>query len=379
MESVKKSKVKQSQLKVNPVKVKDEAEDAKTLMKAIEKRFRGNIKTKKVQKILLKKQYKNFTCFSLKSLDQIHDRLQKLVSQLEIHEVSLFQEDVNLNLNIYEAEVKSSSSTRTTTQNIAFVSSSNTDSTTEPVSVAASVSFVCAKLHVSSLPNVDSLSNIDVDDLEEMDLKWQMAMLTMRARRFLQRTGRNLEGNGPTSLGFDMSKRRNVPVETSTSNALVSQCDGVGSYNWSFQAEEEPTNYALMNFSSSSSSSDNELRDNALVTLRQKLEKAEQERDDLKLKYHDVPPPCTGTFMPPKPDLVFTNAPNGAETGHSAFTVKLSPTKPDQDLSHTYRPSAPIIEDWVSDSEDESETKTPKIVPSFVQFTEQVKSPRPSV
>nr|GFC33650.1 ribonuclease H-like domain-containing protein [Tanacetum cinerariifolium] len=97
------------------------------------------------------------------------------------------------------------------------------------------------------------------DDLEEMDLKWQMAMLTMRARRFLQRTGRNLGANGTTSIGSDMSKvecynchrrghftrecrspkdirnketqRRNVPVETSTSNALVSQCDGVGSYD----------------------------------------------------------------------------------------------------------------------------------------------------
>nr|GEW09495.1 hypothetical protein [Tanacetum cinerariifolium] len=118
-----------------------------------------------------------------------------------------------------------------------------------------------------------------------------MAMLTMRARRFLQRTGRNLGANRTTLIGFDMSKvecynchmsghfarecsspkdtrrnvlvetqRRNVPVETSTSNALVSQCDGMGSYDWSFQAEEEPTNYALMAFtSSSSSSSDNEV------------------------------------------------------------------------------------------------------------------------
>nr|GEX13312.1 ribonuclease H-like domain-containing protein [Tanacetum cinerariifolium] len=50
------------------------------------------------------------------------------------------------------------------------------------------------------------LLQIDSDDLDEIDLKWQMAMLTMRARRFLQRTGRNLGANGPTSLGFDMSK-----------------------------------------------------------------------------------------------------------------------------------------------------------------------------
>nr|GFA23833.1 hypothetical protein [Tanacetum cinerariifolium] len=184
--------------------------DAKTLMEAIEKRFGGNTKTKKVQKTLLKKQYENFTGSSSKSLDQIHDRLQKFVSQLEIHEADLEEQsldDLLNSLKIYEAKVKHSSTTGTTTQNLAFMSSSNTDSTTDSVSVAASVSAVCAKLHVSFIPNIDSLSNaIDVDDLEEMDLRWQMAMLTMRARRFLQKTGRNLGDNGPTSMGFDMSK-----------------------------------------------------------------------------------------------------------------------------------------------------------------------------
>nr|GFA84803.1 ribonuclease H-like domain-containing protein [Tanacetum cinerariifolium] len=49
--------------------------DAKTLMEAIEKRFRGNTETKKVQKTLLKQQYENFTGSSTESLDQIHDRL----------------------------------------------------------------------------------------------------------------------------------------------------------------------------------------------------------------------------------------------------------------------------------------------------------------
>nr|GEZ19185.1 hypothetical protein [Tanacetum cinerariifolium] len=158
--------------------------------------------------------------------------------------------------------------------------------TTAEQSAVVSVTAASTKVLVSALPNVDTLSNA------EMDLKWQMAMLTMRARRFLHRKGRNLRANGTTSMGFDMSKvecyncyrrghfarecrspkdtrrnvpvktqRRNVLVETSTSNALVSQCDGVGSYDWSFQAEEEPTNYALMAFTSSSSSRfDNEMR-----------------------------------------------------------------------------------------------------------------------
>nr|GEV37463.1 ribonuclease H-like domain-containing protein [Tanacetum cinerariifolium] len=69
--------------------------------------------------------------------------------------------------------------------------------------------------------------------------------------------------------------------------------------------------------------------------------------------------------MPPKPDLVFHNAPDINETVHTAFNVKLSPTKPDNDLSHAHRPSAPIIEDWVSDSKDESATKIPHDFLSF--------------
>nr|GEV94212.1 ribonuclease H-like domain-containing protein [Tanacetum cinerariifolium] len=100
----------------------------------------------------------------------------------DLEEQSL--DDLFNSLKIYEAEVKHSSSTGTTTQNLAFVSLTNTDSTTESVSVAASVFAVCVKMYVSSLPTVDSLSNaIDIDDLEEMDLRWQMAMLTMLARR----------------------------------------------------------------------------------------------------------------------------------------------------------------------------------------------------
>nr|GEY07011.1 hypothetical protein [Tanacetum cinerariifolium] len=93
--------------------------------------------------------------------------------------------------------------------------------------------------------------------------------------------------------------------------------------------------------------------------------------------YHVVPPPYTGTFMPSKPDLVFHDVPNVNETVHTTFNVELSPTKPDKKLSH--RPSAPIIKDWVSDSEDDSEAELLHNALSFVQPTEQVKTPRPSV
>ncbi|GJW86441.1 hypothetical protein Tco_0161781 [Tanacetum coccineum] len=97
---------------------------------------------------------------------------------------------------------------------------------------------ICA--FFSSQPNNPQLVNEDLqqlhpDDLEEMDLRWHMAMLTMRARRAL----RNQDYKNKEST------RRIVPVETSTSTTLVS-CDGLGGYDWSDQAEEGPTNYALI-------------------------------------------------------------------------------------------------------------------------------------
>nr|GEV30066.1 hypothetical protein [Tanacetum cinerariifolium] len=378
--------------------------DAKTLMEAIKKRFGGNTKTKKVQKTFLKQQFKNFTGSSSEDLDQIHDRLQKLVCQLEIQGVSLSQEYVNLkflrslpskwkthtliwrnktnleehslddslddlfnSLKIYETEVRHSSSFRNSTQNLAFVSSSNTDSTTDLVSAATSVSAVCAQLPVPQLDNED-LKQIDVDDLEEMDLRWQMAMLTMRARRkgHFARECRSPKDIRRTSA--PEPQRRHLPVETSTSNALVSQCDGIGSYDWSYQAEEEPANFALMAISSSNSAFDNELVPNS-----------HSGRIQPSGRYNVVSPFITGNFMPPKPDLVFHTAPNAVETDRLAFTVQLSTAKATQDLSHTTRPMAPIIKDRVSDTEDESETTAPQITPIFVTAVIHVSAAVPKI
>nr|GEU84543.1 ribonuclease H-like domain-containing protein [Tanacetum cinerariifolium] len=127
----------------------------------------------------------------------------------------------------------------TTTQNLDFMSSSNIDSTIESVSAAASVFAVCAKMPVSSLTNVDSLKCYNCHRKGHFARKC--------------RSPKDSRRNGAAK-----PQRRSVLVETSTSNALVPQCDGVGSYDYSFQAEEEPANYALMAFSSLSSSSDNE-------------------------------------------------------------------------------------------------------------------------
>nr|GEU70368.1 ribonuclease H-like domain-containing protein [Tanacetum cinerariifolium] len=268
--------------------------DSKTLMEAIEKRFGGNKDTKKVQKTLFKQQYENFTGSSYESLDQIHDRLQKLISQLEILGESMNKTDLeeqsldNLfnSLKIYEAEVKSSSSTSTSTQNIAFVSSQNTDSTNEPVSAVASVSAASAKIPISALPNVDTLRHEGI--LEQMYLpQWGLICQRWSA----------ITATGKGTLQESAGHLR-------TQEGMFQQSLKGGMY---------------------------------------------QSREG----YHAIPLPYTGTFMPPKPDLVFHDAPNVNETAHTAFNV--------------------------SDLEAESEAEPLQNAPSFVQTTEQVKTPRPSV
>ncbi|GKA57355.1 ribonuclease H-like domain-containing protein [Tanacetum coccineum] len=211
--------------------------------------------------------------------------------------------------------------------------SANTDSMSDVVIY----SFFANQSNSPQLDNED-LEQIDADDLEEMDLKWQMAMLTMRAKRFLNKTGMKISSSGSKTIRFNKSKvecynchkkdqftrecralrenrnrepvRRNVTVETTETNALVTQ-DGLGN-DWSDQAEERPKNFALMAYTSSGaykaslesiearldmykknevvfeedikiSKLDIMLRDNALTELRKKFEKAEKEIDDLKL------------------------------------------------------------------------------------------------
>ncbi|GJZ67008.1 ribonuclease H-like domain-containing protein [Tanacetum coccineum] len=244
-------------------------------------------------------------------------QLQKLVSQLELFGENLSQEDVNQkllrslspewnthavvwrnkadldtmsldylykNLKVYEPKVKGISSSSSSTQNMAFVSSSNnnTSSSNKAVNAAHGVTTASTKVNTAYSTNIDNLSDVVIcsffasqpnspqlahedlqqiypDDIEEMDLRWQMAMLTMRARRFLKNTGRKLTVNGNETIGFDKSKvecynchkrghfarecraprnqdnkkessRRSVPVETSTSTVLMS-CDGLGGYD----------------------------------------------------------------------------------------------------------------------------------------------------
>ncbi|GKC71104.1 hypothetical protein Tco_1116987 [Tanacetum coccineum] len=200
------------QLKFNSTK------DAKLLLEAIEKRFGGNVATKKTQRNLLKHQYENFTAPSSETLVQTFDRLQKLVSQLDILGETLSQEDVNLN-----------------------------DAVPRHLPLPRHPPYFSSQPSSPQLANED-LQQLHTDDLEEMDLRWQIKKVLKEHWKEECRVPRNQDNKNRES------SRRSVPVETTTSNALIS-CDGLGGYDWSDQAEEGP-NYALMAYSSSSSDSE---------------------------------------------------------------------------------------------------------------------------
>ncbi|GJR95912.1 putative ribonuclease H-like domain-containing protein [Tanacetum coccineum] len=408
-------------------------------------------------------------------------------------------DDLYNNLKIYETEVKGSSSSNQNYQNVAFVSSNISGSSnqaygsnsanTDSMSDVVIYSFFANQSNNPQL-NDEDLQQIDADDLEKMVLKWQMAMLTMRARRSLNKTGRKINANGSETIRFNKSKVECYNLETIEAKALVAQ-DGIG-YDWSSSSSsnsdsEVSTCYkeCLKTYEILKEHYDNltkkfnksqlnvgaykvglesvearldmykknevvfeedikilkldiKLRDNALTELRKKFEKAEKERDDLKLTlekfgnssknlsklleiqvsdkfktgvgfdsqvvdshvfdsqeneryktsegYHVVPPPYTGNFMPPKYDLVL------ADEGEYVFSESVT-SIPDvatreakTSVSKPKSVGEPLIEDWISDSEDENETefKSKQRKPSFakiefVKSNEHVKTSKESV
>ncbi|GJV49358.1 ribonuclease H-like domain-containing protein [Tanacetum coccineum] len=226
--------------------------DAKEMWDAIKSRFGGNDESKKMQKYILKQQFEGFSVSNSEGLHKGYDRFQSLLSQLEIHGAGVSTEDANQkflrslpsawsqvslimrtklgvdslsfddlynNLRVFESDVKGSTASSSSPQNIAFVSE-NTSSTYK-VSTAYSVSNPSGQnsqyeqtssysllANQSSCPQLDheDLKQIDEYDLEEMDLKWQVAMISMRMKKFYKKTGRKLQFDAKEPVGFDKTK-----------------------------------------------------------------------------------------------------------------------------------------------------------------------------
>ncbi|GJX65015.1 ribonuclease H-like domain-containing protein [Tanacetum coccineum] len=318
--------------------------DAKTLFAAIQTRFGGNEATKKTQKTLLKQMYKNFSAPSTKSLNSIFNRLQKILSQLAILGENISQEDLNLkilrilpskwnthvvvwrnkpdldtmsfddlynNFNIIKQEVKGTASSSSSSQNMAFVSSpSSTNEVNNAYRVSTANTQVSpASTQVSTASTQVSTANLSNDTV----YAFLLALLSMRTRRFFQKTGRKININGSDTAGYDKSKvkcfnchkmghfarecrgprnqdsrnrnqdssRRTINMEETSSKAMVA-IDGV-SFDWSYMADEEvPTDMALMAFL------DSKVRNEKTCskTYLKSFETLKTQLDDLRIEFN---------------------------------------------------------------------------------------------
>ncbi|GJW94667.1 ribonuclease H-like domain-containing protein [Tanacetum coccineum] len=294
--------------------------DEKLLMEAIKKRYGGKKESKKVSSTFYyKQQYENIA--GLKIRDTGMQTFER--NKQEIETISL--DDLYNNLKIYEPEISGPSSTSQNPQNVDFVSSNSTNSNSSTNEADNPMQCLISRQPNSPQLAQEDLEQIDPDDLEEMDLQWEMSMLAIRARRFIKRTNRKLDVNGQR-VGFDRSK-----LLTTASPAVES-----------------------------------------FVNSPEMLENQEYNKSKSDKGYHAVPLPYTGKFIPFKPDLTFIDeivesenldvttvvTPSNVksvESNHESADVKSNgdAVEPKTIRKNNFRP--PIIEDWNSDDDSEVE------------------------
>ncbi|GJR37928.1 putative ribonuclease H-like domain-containing protein [Tanacetum coccineum] len=261
--------------------------DAKTLFAAIQTRFSGNDATKKTQKTLLKQMNRpdldtisfNDLCNNFKIVEQEVKGTASSSSSLSSHNMAFVSSPSSTN-EVNTAYGVSTANTQVSPASTQ-VSTGGTQVSTANLSDDTVYAFLASQPNGSQLVYED-LEQIHEDDIEEMDLKWQLALLSMRTRRSFQKTGRKITINGSDTVGYDKSKvecfnyhkmgyftrecrgprnqdsrnrnqdssRRTVNVEETSSKAMVA-IDGAG-FDWGYMADEEvPTNMALIAFSDS--------------------------------------------------------------------------------------------------------------------------------
>nr|GEU30813.1 ribonuclease H-like domain-containing protein [Tanacetum cinerariifolium] len=264
-------------------------------------------------------QYLNFTNHALWEVILNSDLVSSVASASAEDNSSNTNETVNIAHSIYVASSKDQASTASYADDVVF-------------------SFFSNQSNASQLDNED-LKQIDTDDLREIDLKWKVAILTMRGNR---------NRDGPT---------RNAPVDTSTTNALVVQ-DGIDKTGLGYDGQMNESHL-------------NDIHVNDSEVLNNVFDSRESDGDDNQVNdrfkkskgYHAVSPPYTRNYMPPRADLSFTGLDNFvfkskvSETITSVPKIETNTSKTSKDSLEKpkiVRSSAPIIEDWESDSEDEN-------------------------
>ncbi|GJT62319.1 ribonuclease H-like domain-containing protein [Tanacetum coccineum] len=207
-------------------------------------------KQRKMQKTILKANYENFAASSQEGLDKTYDSLPHLGNNIALIKETKSNLDTLTWMNMYNKSEVYDLRSKAKEVQAQILRISKDQASTASYADGVMFSFFANQSNAPQLDNED-LEQIDADDLEEMDLKWQVAMLTMRVKRFIKKTGRKLDLNDKETVGFDRTKvecynchrrghfarecraprnqgnrnrdtpRRNSPMDTSTTNALV--------------------------------------------------------------------------------------------------------------------------------------------------------------
>nr|GEY33148.1 hypothetical protein [Tanacetum cinerariifolium] len=320
---------------------------ARELWAAILKTFSGNEATKKTKKNLLKQQYGNFKAEGSKTLEQTFNRLQVIIDQLQFIDVEVKLDDLNqkfltslapewLMHTINMAFISSAKhSSESEDGNTACVPTASTNVPTASASVATiSQETACAYIASQSSGSqikFENINQIDEDDIEEMDIKWNMALLSIRADKFWNKTGKKISIQGSDMAGFDKSKVEcfNYHKMDHFAPKALMAIDEVG-WDWSYivndeedhalvAAEVASTEFALMANTSAESKKIETLKQEnegvdgklaGLLTASKNLDNLiESQRSDKNkdgLGYSAVPPPPAQLYSSPKKNLSWT-------------------------------------------------------------------------
>ncbi|GKA56004.1 hypothetical protein Tco_0755076 [Tanacetum coccineum] len=347
--------------------------DAKEMWEAINSKFCGNDESKKMQKYILKQQFESFFVSNSEGLHKGYDKFQSLLSQFKIHGAGVSTEDANQKLlrslpgpKVFESDIKGSTASSSSTQNMAFVSSESNNSTND-VSTAYGASTSSGhnsqKEELSSYTDelkrdgLEMASGHDFHEIEEVlqedKEKAAGTLLESLDQKEIKKAKEEIQGT--LDINHAEDKKENFALMAYSnpgSDTEVTSCskECVESYAklkklYDTQREQlgdasieiKAYTLALAKMSTRDKSGlgyGNQIHEGVLSYEKEVLESVFNSRSSdvedspmydrfAKVEgMHAVPPPMTGNYMPPKSDfeideLNFTYGPKQSKTSES--------------------------------------------------------------